>query len=122
MQLAYQAVLSPETTSIRLLYRVTLFLGHLTPAQQHTIDHSSVLQQVSDSMIVAIARKITISKSGKKARKPFVMPIVRPTQKSVKTGSRMEESRGLVLWRSEGFVEMSKAEAKNLTTCSVSVR
>lgn len=73
-------------------------------------------------MTVAIARKITISKSGRKAKKPFVMPIVRPTQKNIKSGSRMEESGGVVLWKTEGFVELSKAEAKNLTTCSVSVR
>ncbi|ORY89095.1 hypothetical protein BCR35DRAFT_312695 [Leucosporidium creatinivorum] len=122
IELAYQAALSPEPSSIRLLYRFTLVLGHLTPAQQHTIDHSSILQQVSNVMTIAIARKITLTKSGRKPKKPFVMPVVRPTQKDHREGSKMEKVGGVVVWRTEGFVEMSKAEAKNLSTCSVSVR
>lgn len=121
-QLAYHTVRSPDPSSLRLVYRLSLIFGTHPPNAAHGVDQALLDRIWASPHIAVVARKITIAKSGRKASKPFVLPVVRPTQKDAKGKSGIEVVDGAMMYVMEGFTELNKMEAKNVTTCSVVVR
>ncbi|KAM0756346.1 hypothetical protein T439DRAFT_331196 [Meredithblackwellia eburnea MCA 4105] len=126
-ELAYQIVHPPNSTVIRIPYRITLNLGRLPdplPVTQQL--NQEALDKFADTARISLSRKTCIYKSGRFAgdhpQEIRDLPMLLVTFKDHREGSQFVYQGGKTLWRVEGYLELQKNEARSMTSCNVSVR
>lgn len=122
-QLAWQILHPPDTTVVHIPYRVSLDFGVVGPSQYF---NENVLKKYSDTLRIALSRRITLSKSGKPSAdgkfEERALPVLLVTFKDRRENSGMVIVDGNSVWRCEGYLEAEMREARSLSTCSAAVR